>query len=453
MNPRSWGILTQVRVTLEPAQISTQKNMNDNNHGDDARYVSRLTRETLALILAGGRGSRLYELTKWRAKPSLYFGGKYRIIDFPLSNCINSGVRRIGILTQYKAHSLIRHLVHGWSWFQAGNREFVEILPASQRIGGEWYRGTADAIYQNLDIIRTHEPRLVLILAGDHVYKMDYGRLLVAHEETNADMTVCCIEVPIAEAAGALGVMTVDENGRIIAFHEKPAKPAPIPGQTELCLASMGNYVFNTDFLYEQVIKDADTPDTQHDFGRNVIPSIINDYRVYAYPFRDPETSEQAYWRDVGTLDAFWEANMELVSVTPQLNLYDNVWPIFTHQRQAPPAKFVFDDPDRRGVAVDSMVSGGCVVSGASVSKSLLFSNSRVESFSVVEQSVVLPDAEIGRHCQIRRCIIDRGARIEDNTIIGEDHDADKKRGFRITESGLTLVTPDMLGQHLHFTR
>ncbi len=427
--------------------------MKTSDHSDDARYVSRLTRETVALILAGGQGSRLYELTTWRAKPSLHFGGKFRIIDFPLSNCINSGVRRIGVLTQYKAHSLIRHLVHGWSWFQAGNREFVEILPASQRVGGEWYRGTADAIYQNLDIIRTHQARLVLILAGDHVYKMDYGPLLAAHAEMKADMTVCCLEVPNAEAAGALGVMTVDEEGRVIAFDEKPENPTPIPGQTELCLASMGNYVFNTDFLYEQVIKDADTPDTQHDFGRNVIPSIIKDYRVYAYPFRDPATSKQAYWRDVGTLDAFWEANMELVSVTPQLDLYDSLWPVFTNQMQNPPAKFVFDDTDRKGEAIESMVSGGCIIAGASVRKSLLFSNCKVESYSVVEQSVVLPKVEIGQRCRIRRCIIDAGVKIEDNDVIGEDHDADRERGFRVTDSGLTLVTPDMLGQQLHFTR
>lgn len=427
--------------------------MTTNAANDDARYVSRFTRETLALILAGGQGSRLYELTKWRAKPSLYFGGKFRIVDFALSNCINSGVRRIGVLTQYKAHSLIRHLVRGWSWFEAGNREFVEILPASQRVGGEWYKGTADAIYQNLDIIRTHEPRLVLILAGDHVYKMDYGQLLVAHLEKEADMTVCCIEVPLKEAAGALGVMTVDEDGRIIAFDEKPENPIPIPGKPEICLASMGNYVFNTAFLYEQVIKDADTPDSQHDFGRNVIPSIIDKYRIYAYAFRDPDPSRQAYWRDVGTLDAFWEANMELVAVTPQLNLYDDVWPIFTHQRQAPPAKFVFDEPERRGIAVDSMVSGGCVISGALVKRSLLFSNCRIDSYSKVEDSVILPEVGIGQHCHIRRCIIDRGVTIGDNDVIGMDPDADRKRGFRVTESGLTLVTPDMLGQNLHFTR
>jgi len=419
----------------------------------DTRFVSRLTRETLALILAGGQGSRLYELTQWRAKPSLYFGGKFRIIDFALSNCINSGVRRVGVLTQYKAHSLIRHLVRGWSTFLPGDREFVEILPASQRTGADWYRGTADAVYQNLDIIRTHDPKLVLILAGDHIYKMDFGPFLATHVELEADMTVCCIEVPLAEAAGALGVMTVDETGRVIAFDEKPEHPNPIPGKPDLCLASMGNYVFDTRFLYEQVIKDADTRDSAHDFGRNIIPSIIKNYRVYAYPFRDPATDEQAYWRDVGTLDAFWEANMELVSVLPQLNMYDKEWPIYTNQLQAPPAKFIFDHPDRRGEAINSMVSGGSVISGASVRGSLLFWNCRVASRSVVEESVILPDVEIGENCRIRRCIIDRGAIIADGTAIGFDEQADRDRGFRITETGLRLVTPDMLGQSLHFTR
>ncbi len=428
--------------------------MTDQKITADARYVSRLTRDTLALILAGGQGSRLHELVTWRAKPALYFGGKYRIIDFPLSNCINSGIRRIGVLTQYKAHSLIRHLVHGWSWFQGGgDREFVEILPASQRVGGEWYRGTADAIYQNLDIIRTHGPRFVMILSGDHIYKMDYGPFLAAHEITEADMTICCLEMPIEEAAGQFGVMTVDETGRIVAFDEKPERPNPVPGKPGVCLASMGNYIFNTEFLYEQVIKDADTPETQHDFGKNVIPSIIKNYRVYAYSFTDPATGKQAYWRDVGTLQAFWEANMEMVSVSPQLNLYDQVWPIFTHQIQSPPAKFVFDDPDRRGEAVQSMVSGGCVVSGARVDKSLLFSRVKVNLHSRVSESVILPNVEIGENCRISRAIIDRGAIIEAGTVIGEDRKADEDRGFRVTETGITLVTPDMLGQQLHFTR
>jgi glucose-1-phosphate adenylyltransferase len=420
---------------------------------NNPRNVSLLTRDTLALILAGGQGSRLYELTRWRAKPAMFFGGKYRIIDFPLSNCINSGVRRIGVLTQYKAHSLIRHLVHGWSGFQAGRREFVEILPASQRVGGEWYRGTADAVYQNLDIIRTHSPGQVLILAGDHVYKMDYGPFLAAHADLEADMTVSCVEMPVEEAAGQMGVMTVDESWRVIAFDEKPAKPNSIPGKPGICLASMGNYIFNTEFLYEQVIKDADTPDTQHDFGRNIIPAIIDDYRVYAYPFRDPETAEQAYWRDVGTLDAFWEANMELASVTPQLNLYDLRWPIFTHQWQAPPAKFVHDEQDRRGMAIQSMVSGGCLVSGAEIRGSVLFSQVKADSYSLVKDSVVLPDVHIQRNCRLNRCIVDAGAIIEEGTVIGEDHDADRARGFRVSDKGVTLVTPDMLGQQLHFTR
>lgn len=424
----------------------------DNNY-EYARHVSRLTRNTLALILAGGRGSRLHELTNWRAKPALYFGGKYRIIDFPLSNCINSGLRRIGVLTQYKAHSLIRHLVHGWSFLQAGGREFVEILPASQRVGGEWYRGTADAVYQNLDIIRTHAPSHVLILGGDHVYKMDYGEFLAAHDEHQSDMSVCCVEVTCEEASGALGVMTVDETGRVIAFDEKPAKPNSIPGKPGYCLASMGNYIFNTEFLYEQLIRDADSPETDYDFGRNIIPRIIKDYRVFAYPFRDLSTGEQAYWRDVGTIDAYWEANMELVSVSPQLNLYDEVWPIRTHQWQSPPAKFVFDDNDRRGSATNSMVSGGCVISGGTLYGSLMFSRSRIEARSEVRESVILPDVVIGEKCRIRRTVIDRGSKIEPGTVIGENPEDDRKRGFRVTAGGLTLVTPEMLGQHLHFTR
>ena len=427
--------------------------MTEKKEVTDARFVSRLTRETLALILAGGQGSRLYELTRWRAKPGLYFGGKFRIIDFPLSNCMNSGIRRIGVLTQYKAHSLIRHLVQGWCRFQASQREFVEILPASQRVGGEWYRGTADAVYQNLDIIRTHDPRYVLILAGDHIYKMDYGPFLAAHAAQEADMSICCLEVPLEEAAGQFGVMTVDESGRVIDFHEKPEKPNPVPGNPDVCLASMGNYIFNTEFLYEQVIKDSDTPGSQHDFGKNIIPSIIKDYQVYAYPFRDPDTGKQAYWRDVGTLDAFWEANMELVSVLPQLNMYDRTWPIFTHQVQSAPAKFVFDEEKRRGVAIQSMVSGDCVVSGATVHGSLLFSGCKVHSYSKVTDSVVLPQVDIGEHCRIHRAIIDRGARVPAGMVIGQDADADRERGFRITEKGITLVTPDMLGQELHHTR
>ena len=415
-----------------------------------SRFVSRLTRQTLALVLAGGRGSRLYELTDWRAKPAVPFGGKFRIIDFPLSNCVNSGIRRIGVLTQYKAHSLIRHLVRGWSGFNSELDEFVEILPASQRAGGEWYQGTADAVYQNLDILRTHNPEYVLILSGDHIYKMDYGEMMVAHVEMAADMTVSCLEVPIEEAAGAYGVLTVDETGRVIEFTEKPADPTPIPGQPGVCLASMGNYLFNTRFLYEQLIKDADEPNSMHDFGSNIIPSIIKKYRVFAHPFRNQETGERAYWRDVGTLDAFWEANMELVSVTPELNLYDQNWPIMTNQAQLPPAKFVFNQDDRRGMAVDSMVSGGCLISGATVNRSLLFSNVKVHSYCELTDSVIMPDVTIHRHSRVNRAIIDRGCVIESGMVIGEDQEQDRQRGFRITEKGVVLVTPDMLQQKIH---
>ncbi len=420
---------------------------------DQGRFVSRLTRDTVALILAGGRGSRLYELTNWRAKPGVYFGGKLRIIDFPLSNCINSGIRRIGIATQYKAHSLIRHLVHGWTGSRSSDREFIDILPASQRVGDDWYQGTADAVFQNIDILRTHEPRFVLILAGDHVYKMDYGGLLAFHADKEADMTVCCLELPVEEAAGQFGVMTVNEDGRVIEFNEKPEHPASIPGKDGICLASMGNYVFNTEFLYEQLIRDADTPGSDRDFGKDIIPSVIEKYQVYAYPFRDTETGEQAYWRDVGTLDAYWEANMELISVLPQLDLYDKNWPIFTHQLQAPPAKFVFDTAERCGKATESMVSAGCIISGASVKRSLIFSNCKIHSYSSIVDSLILPECEVLDGCTIQKAILDRGCVVPEGTQIGVDHDEDRARGFRVSEGGVTLVTPGMLNQPLHYTR
>jgi glucose-1-phosphate adenylyltransferase len=412
-----------------------------------ARYVSRLTRDTLALVLAGGRGSRLYELTSWRAKPALYFGGKYRIIDFPLSNCINSGIRRIGVLTQYKAHSLIRHLIRGWSHFKKELGEFVEVLPASQRYSNDWYQGTADAIYQNLDIIRSEQPEYVLILAGDHIYKMDYGEMLVAHVESGAEMTVLCLEVPVEEAANAFGVMQVDEDNRVIGFQEKPAEPAPIPGQPGMTLASMGNYVFNTDFLFEQLIRDSLDLKSSHDFGNDIIPALIEKHDVRAFPFRDPETGGRAYWRDVGTLDSFWQANMELVSTTPALNIYDPDWPLWTYQEQMPPAKFVFDFDDRRGMALDSSIAGGCIISGSTVRRTVLFSNSRINSWSEVEEAVILPEVNIGRHCRIRRAIIDRGCRIPEGSVIGHDPEQDRANGFRVTDSGLVLVTRGMLGQ------
>ena len=411
------------------------------------RYVSHLAKDTFALVLAGGRGSRLHELTEWRAKPAVYFGGKYRIIDFPLSNCVNSGIRRIGVLTQYKSHSLIRHLVRGWTHFKKELGEFVEVLPASQRFSEEWYQGTADAVYQNLDIIRAEKPKYVLILSGDHVYKMDYRPMLLEHVATGADMTVSCLEVPIEEAAGTFGVMTVDEDNKILRFDEKPEHPSPIPGQPGTTLASMGNYIFNTDFLFELLKTDGQDSDSEHDFGKNIIPSIVDKHKVFAYPFRDPETNQLAYWRDVGSLDAFWEANMELISPKPELNLYDPEWPMWTYQAQLPPAKFVFDDDNRRGMAVDTTVSGGCIISGSHLKKVLLFSNVRVHSYSKIEETVILPEVTINRHCKIRRAIIDRGCEISEGTIIGYDAEQDKANGFRITDKGIVLVTRGMLGQ------
>ncbi|MES9870541.1 MAG: glucose-1-phosphate adenylyltransferase [Sedimenticola sp.] len=419
--------------------------------GQDPRFVSRLTKKTLALILAGGRGSRLKHLTKWRSKPAVPFGGKFRIIDFPLSNCINSGIRQVGVLTQYKAHTLILHLQKGWSFLRGEFGEFVEILPAQQRIENTWYTGTADAVYQNLDIIRNHQSDYVLVLAGDHIYRMDYGTMIAHHVESGADMTVGCIEVDL-EKAREFGVMSVDDEGRVVEFSEKPDNPQPMPGNDNAALASMGIYVFNTGFLFEQLIKDADTPNSSHDFGKDIIPDVIEKYRVMAYAFQDPKSGKQAYWRDVGTVDAFWAANLELIGVTPELNLYDESWPIWTYQEQLPPAKFIFDDDDRRGMAVDSMVSGGCIISGAVVRNSLLFSNVRINSFSEVNDSVILPGVEIGRNCRITKAVIDRGCEIPEGTVIGEDPEADAKR-FHLSEGGVVLVTPEMLGQVLHYVR
>jgi glucose-1-phosphate adenylyltransferase len=410
-----------------------------------SRYISNLTRDTYALILAGGRGSRLYELTNWRAKPALYFGGKFRIIDFPLSNCVNSGIRRIGVVTQYKSHSLIRHLVRGWGHFKKELGESVEILPASQRFSDNWYEGTADAVFQNIDIIRDEVPKYVMVLSGDHIYRMDYGSLIAKHAESGAKMTVSCMPVPIEEAAGQFGVMSVDENYKIIGFEEKPANPTPLPNDPTKCLASMGNYVFDTDFLFDQLKKDAEKSGSERDFGKDIIPSIIKDHPVYAFPFMD-EGDTQAYWRDVGTLDSFWQANMELVAPVPALNLYDKKWPIWTYQEQLPPAKFVWEEDNRRGTAINSVVSGGCIISGATVRRSLCFSNVRVHSYSEVEDSVLLPDVEVMRNCRIRKAIIDRGCIVPEGMVIGHSRADDIARGFRVTDKGVVLVTREMLG-------
>ncbi|QFY41798.1 glucose-1-phosphate adenylyltransferase [Candidatus Methylospira mobilis] len=416
-----------------------------------SRFVSRLTRQTLALILAGGRGTRLQKLTEWRAKPAVPFGGKFRIIDFPLSNCVNSGIRQIGVLTQYKSDSLIRHIQQGWGFLRAELGEYVDILPAQQRVRESWYSGTADAVYQNLDIFRQRDPEYVLILAGDHVYKMDYGLMLAYHAEMQADLTIGCMEVPVAEAS-AFGVMQVDADKRVKEFIEKPANPPAMPGRPDHALASMGIYIFNTSFLFEQLIKDADTSTSTNDFGHDIIPEVIKKYRAFAYPFRDVQSGVQAYWRDVGTVDAYWSANMELIGINPELNLYDKDWPIWTYQAQTPPAKFIFDDDDRRGRAVDSMISGGCLISGAEVRHSLLFSNVRVNSYALVQDSVILPEVNIGRHCRISKAVIDKGCTIPANTIIGENIEDDKKR-FYVSPGGVVLVTPDQLGQRIHYSR
>ncbi|MFP4079217.1 MAG: glucose-1-phosphate adenylyltransferase [Ectothiorhodospira sp.] len=415
------------------------------------RFVSRLTRDTLALILAGGRGSRLKQLTLWRAKPAVPFGGKFRIIDFPLSNCINSGIRQVGVLTQYKSHSLIQHIQRGWSFLRGEFGEFIELWPAQQRIETSWYEGTADAVYQNLDIIRDHNPEYILILAGDHIYKMDYGDMIAYHVESGADMTVGCLEVDL-ETARSFGVMAIDGEGRVRRFDEKPDHPEPMPGKPDKALASMGIYVFSREFLFEQLIQDADTPGSSHDFGKDMIPRVIDHCRIMAYPFRDVQKGTQAYWRDVGTIDAYWNANLELIGVTPELNLYDEQWPIWTYQEQLPPAKFVFDDDDRRGMAVDSMVSGGCIISGATVRHSLLFSNVTINSHASLTDSVVLPDVDIGRHCRIHRAVIDQGCHIPEGSSIGLDPQEDAKH-FYVSEGGVTVVTPEMLGSMTRHVR
>ncbi|MEQ1527670.1 MAG: glucose-1-phosphate adenylyltransferase [Methylococcales bacterium] len=426
--------------------------MSESSNQTHVRSVNNLTRNTIALILAGGRGSRLMNMTDWRAKPAVPFGGKFRIIDFPLSNCVNSGIRKIGILTQYKADSLIRHIQQGWGFLRGEFGEYVDLMPAQQRVDEDsWYAGTADAIFQNIDILRTRKPEYILVLAGDHIYKMDYAAMLADHVEKNADLTIGCLEVSLKEAT-AFGVMDVDANRRVKAFVEKPEHPPVMPGRTDTALASMGIYIFNAGFLFEQLLKDADTKNSSHDFGKDIIPNVIHKYLVNAYPFLDLQSGAQSYWRDVGTIDAYWSANMELIGVNPELNLYDNTWPIWTHQIQTPPAKFVFDDDERRGLAVDSMVSGGCVISGAKVRHSLLFSNVRVNSYTTVKDSIVLPEANIARNCRITKAIIEKNCQVPEGTVIGENREEDEKR-FHVSPGGVVLVTPDMLGQKLHYVR
>jgi glucose-1-phosphate adenylyltransferase len=407
------------------------------------RYLSRLTRGTLAIIMAGGRGERLKQLTEDRCKPAAPFGGKFRIVDFVLSNCLNSGIRQISVLTQYKAHSLIQHIGKGWGFLRGEFGEFIEIIPAQQRLGPEWYQGTADALWQNMELIRAHRPLHVLVLAGDHIYKMDYGPMIGFHVEKEADITVGVVEVPI-DRAREFGVLAVDESNRVLSFLEKPKDPPSIPGRPDVTMASMGIYVFNPRLLERLLRADAEDPQSAHDFGKNIIPAAIDKLRVFAYPFEDVRSKAQHYWRDVGTIDAYYEANMELVRVSPELNIYDEQWPIWTYQEQLPPAKFVFDDDDRRGCAIDSMVSGGCIISGSRVSNSLLFSQVRVHDHSTVDRSVILPRVRIGEHCVVRNAIIDEGSVVPDGMKIGVDPAQDRER-FYVSENGVTLVTASML--------
>ena len=427
--------------------LDKQQQANLYRYYTEPKMVTELTRKTLALVLAGGEGSRLKDLTMWRAKPSVPFGGKYRIIDFALSNCVNSGIRRIGVLTQYKSHSLIRHLQRAWGFMRAEIGEFVEILPAQQRTAKkEWYQGTADALFQNMDIVQRHDPDYVLVLGGDHIYTMDYSKMLMYHHETGADFTVGCIEVPVEEAKG-FGVMLVDQDSRINKFVEKPSQPEEMPGKPGVALASMGIYIFSKDFLYRVLHEDASKTHSSRDFGKDIIPSSIHKAKAMAYPFRK-ETGEPGYWRDVGTVHSYWQSNMELCGVDPELNLYDRDWPVWTYQAQYPPAKFVFDDAGCRGEAIDSLISAGCILSGARVKRSMIFFASTVEKYSIIKDSVILPKVSIGQHCRITKAIIDKGTVIPDGTVIGEDLELDRKR-FHVTEEGIVLITAEMMGQKL----
>jgi len=402
----------------------------------------------MAFVLAGGRGSRLMELTDKRAKPAVYFGGKTRIIDFALSNALNSGIRRIGVATQYKAHSLIRHLQRGWSFLRAERNEGLDILPASQRVDeGKWYLGTADAVTQNIDIIESYAPKYIVILAGDHIYKQDYELMLEQHVNSGADVTVGCLTVPIEEAS-AFGVMHIDASQRIIDFVEKPANPPAMPGDPTKALASMGIYVFETSYLFDRLVEDAADPKSSHDFGKDIIPAIVKGGKAVAHKFSDSCVSNkpdaEPYWRDVGTVDAFWRANIDLTDFDPELDIYDHRWPIWTYGEITPPAKFIHDEEDRRGSATSSMVSGGCIVSGSHVDKSLLFTNVRCNSYSHLSRVVALPKVDIGRRARLKDVVIDRGVRIPEGLVVGEDPVLDAKR-FRRTENGVCLITQPMI--------
>ncbi len=412
------------------------------------KRVQPLARDAMAYVLAGGRGSRLKELTDRRAKPAVYFGGKTRIIDFALSNALNSGIRRIGVATQYKAHSLIRHMQRGWNFFRPERNESFDILPASQRVSEtQWYEGTADAVYQNIDIIEDYGVEYMVILAGDHVYKMDYEYMLQQHVDSGADVTIGCLEVPRMEAVG-FGVMHVDTTDRIIDFVEKPADPPGIPDKPDFALASMGIYVFHTKFLIDALRRDAADPNSSKDFGKDIIPYIVKNGKAVAHRFANScvrsDFEHEPYWRDVGTIDAYWQANIDLTAIVPELDIYDKSWPIWTYAEISPPAKFVHDDEDRRGSATSSVVAGDCIISGATLNKSLLFTGVRANSYSKLEGAVVLPSVKIGRHAQLRNVVIDHGVVIPEGLIVGEDPVLDAKR-FRRSEGGICLITQPMI--------
>jgi glucose-1-phosphate adenylyltransferase len=437
----------------KPVPLDPEHRMAAAPSGESLPLVSQTgpyARHAMAYVLAGGRGSRLLELTDTRAKPAVYFGGKSRIIDFALSNAMNSGIRRIAVATQYKAHSLIRHLQRGWNFFRPERNESFDILPASQRVeGGTWYLGTADAVYQNIDIIESYDPRYMVILAGDHIYKMDYEPMLAQHVEQGADVTIGCMEVPRAEAT-AFGVMHVDATDRILSFQEKPKDPPAMPGKPDSSLASMGIYVFTTKFLYELLRQDAADRNSSHDFGNDIIPKVVAGGKAVAHPYARScirsTPSGAAYWRDVGTVDAYFSANLDLTDVVPDLDLYDQGWPIWTYSEMTAPAKFVHDVEGRRGSAITSLVSGGCIVSGSTLRQSLLFTGVRVHSFSDVHRAVVLPNVDIGRHARLSNVVVDRGVHIPDGLVVGEDAELDAAR-FRRTSQGVCLITQTMIDQ------
>lgn len=420
------------------------------DHKDALMLARQLPTKSVALILAGGRGSRLKDLTEKRAKPAVHFGGKFRIIDFALSNCMNSGIRRIGVITQYQSHSLVQHIQRGWSFLNEEMNEFVDLLPAQQRFDtGDWYKGTADAVYQNLDIIRRYGAEYVVILAGDHIYKMDYSRMLLDHVETGAECSVACLPVPLEEAS-EFGVMEVSEERQILRFMEKPAAPPAMPGRPDMALASMGIYIFNADYLYRLLEEDMACPESSHDFGKDLIPKITGQGKAFAHPFTlscvTSNPDRPPYWRDVGTLEAYWSANLDLASVTPELDMYDHNWPIRSHGEPLPPAKFVQDRSGSHGMTMNSLVAGGCIISGSVVMHSVLFPRVRVNSFCTLDSVLLMPDVNVGRSCRLRRCIIDRACHIPEGMVIGENADEDSKRFLR-TEGGIVLVTRDMLAK------